>query len=248
MPVSIFTMADRPDLIEPSDALGSVWPAYNNHGDVMNEWFWRVKPELPELQLLLVEEGTDEVVARGRTIPVDWDGSVEGLPAGIDDALVGGFRLKQALGEPNTLCALAAEVRPDRQGTGLSGQIVTAMHDLALRHDLANGLIAPVRPSWKDRYPLTPIDRYAAWRRQDGLPFDPWMRVHARLGGVSLKAEPQSLRITGSVSDWESWVGLQFPESGTYVFPLGLAPLEVDLSADVGRYWEPNVWMHHSSK
>src|SRR5258708_31304265 len=36
-------------------------------------------------------------------------------------------------------------------------------------------LIAPVRPSWKDRYPLIPIAEYAAWRRADGLPFDPWM-------------------------------------------------------------------------
>lgn len=30
---------------------------------------------------------------------------------------------------------------------------------------------------------------------------------------------PRSLRITGTVADWESWTDLAFPESGDYVFP-----------------------------
>jgi GNAT superfamily N-acetyltransferase len=211
----------------------------------MNEWFWRVKPELPEFQLLFVDQSAGEIVARGRTIPVMWDGLAAGLPAGIDGALEGGFRLREAGGKPNTLCALAAEVRPDRQGTGLSGEVIQAMRRLADRHGLSKGVLAPVRPSWKERYPLTPIDRYAAWLRPDGLPFDPWMRVHERLGGAVLKPEPHSLRITGTVAHWREWVGLEFPESGRYVFPRGLAPVEIDLAEDVGRYWEPNVWMHH---
>jgi hypothetical protein len=36
-----------------------------------------------------------------------------------------------------------------------------------------------------------------------------------------------------------------FPESGEYWFPGGLAPLMISREADRGRYWEPNVWMHH---
>jgi hypothetical protein len=108
-----------------------------------------------------------------------------------------------------------------------------------------DALIAPLRPSWKERYPLTPIERYVAWTREDGLPFDPWLRVHVRAGGEILRPEPESLRITGTVGDWESWTGMAFPESGTYVFPHGLAPLELDREADVSRYWEPNVWMLH---
>ena len=38
---------------------------------------------------------------------------------------------------------------------------------------------------------------------------------------------------------------MEFPESGEYVFPEGLAPLHVDRAADLGQYWEPNVWMVH---
>jgi hypothetical protein len=37
-----------------------------------------------------------------------------------------------------------------------------------------------------------------------------------------------------------------FPQSGDYWFPRGLAKLEIDRDADSGRYWEPNVWMHHA--
>lgn len=54
-----------------------------------------------------------------------------------------------------------------------------------------------------------------------------------------------SLRITGTVSQWESWTGLAFPDSGEFVFPGGLAPVAIDRDADVGTYWEPNVWMIH---
>jgi hypothetical protein len=36
---------------------------------------------------------------------------------------------------------------------------------------------------------------------------------------------------------------MRFPRDGSYLFPSGLAPLTV--SAAMGRYWEPNVWMRH---
>ena len=116
--------------------------------------------------------------------------------------------------------------------------------EVAERHGLTS-LIAPVRPNLKESYPLVPIEQYAAWRREDGLYFDPWMRVHERLGATVLRPEPQSLRIIGSVCEWEEWTGMAFPESGEYWFPRGLAPLSVDREAVRGSYWEPNVWMRH---
>jgi hypothetical protein len=131
------------------------------------------------------------------------------------------------------------------QARGASRVTLEAMIAIARRHGL-EALIAPVRPSWKERYPLTPIERYAGWRRDDGLLFDPWLRVHERLGAETLKPERRSLRITGAVADWEAWTGLALPESGEYVFPGGLATVAIDREADVGRYWEPNVWMRHS--
>jgi hypothetical protein len=40
------------------------------------------------------------------------------------------------------------------------------------------------------------------------------VRVHERLGAIVLRAEPQSLRITGTVAEWEEWTAMTFPESG----------------------------------
>jgi hypothetical protein len=39
---------------------------------------------------------------------------------------------------------------------------------------------------------------------------------------------------------------MAFPESGEYVFPEGLSTLSIDRQANVGSYWEPNVWIVHT--
>ena len=118
------------------------------------------------------------------------------------------------------------------------------MQEIARLAGLKN-LIAPVRPSWKERYPLSPIEDYARWSNEKGEPFDPWIRTHVRLGGKIAAPIPESLRITGTVADWESWINMALPASGDYTFPRCLAPLHVDRTADVGLYWEPNVWIVH---
>jgi hypothetical protein len=61
------------------------------------------------------------------------------------------------------------------------------------------------------------------WRREDGELIDPWMGLHERLGARVAAALPHSLRITGTVREWETWTDL----------------------ARIGTYWEPNVWMIH---
>lgn len=236
------TAAERPDLWSQARDQGlfdSVWPAYNHHGNHTGRYFSSLFPRHADLQILFVDGRCDRIIARGRTIPFRWDGTLENLPAGIDALGL------QAIAEPDhptALSALAAEVNADYQGGGLSGLLVAAMAAVARNHGLAP-LVAPVRPSLKDRYPLIPIERYAGWRREDGLPFDPWVRVHARLGAVILRPAPRSLEITAPRSDWETWTDMAFPEDGEYVFPGGLAPLHVN--GDVGSYWEPNIWMRH---
>lgn len=238
--MKIATASERPDLLEPAwERTRDTLPEYNNHGDVLNEYWPRLTEELPEFQFHLVSD-EDDVLARARSIPVRWDGTIADLPAGIDGAITRGFDE----GDANVLCALVIMVPRDLQGHGISRAAVDAMATIARRQKLAS-LIAPVRPSWKDRYPLMDIERYAQWRRGDGLLFDPWMRVHERFGADVLKPEQRSLRITGTVAEWEEWTRMTFPESGDYSFPGGLATVAIDRERDQGLYWEPNVWMRH---
>ena len=239
--LSIVTAAERPDLwtrVETADLFSAVWPEYNGHGDLVGEYFGALMPRFGDLQVMVVDREAGDVVGRGRTIPFRWDGDLDSLPTGIDALGLRAFEQDH----PTSLSALAAEVVPARQRQGISALIIKAMAETARQHGLAP-LVAPVRPSWKDRYPLVPIHVYATWRDSHGLPFDPWMRVHARLGAHILRPEPQSLRITAPVSDWEAWTGETFSDEGSYIFPGGLAPLEV--RGSIGRYWEPNVWMLH---
>jgi len=204
----------------------------------MNRYWGRLTEELPGFQFHLVENG--EPIARARSIPIRWDGTVADLPAGIDGAIERGFEETDA----NALCAMLIAVSGAAQGRGLSRIALEGMAAIA-RENGFDELVAPVRPSWKDRYPLAAIDRYARWAREDGLPLDPWLRVHVRVGGELLLPEPRSLRITGTVAEWESWTAMAFPETGDYIFPHGLATVAVDREADLGRYWEPNVWVRH---
>jgi hypothetical protein len=240
--LSFHTAAERPDLweqVRSQQLFRDVWPEYNQHGNHTPAYFGVLVPRFADFQILLVDDRSSRVVARGRTIPFRWNGSLDSLPQGID-AL--GLQAVQEDGAATALSALAAEVGQAAQRSGLSSLVIAAMATIARTHSLGT-LVAPVRPSHKDRYPLTPIERYAEWRRQDGLPFDPWMRVHARIGGRILRAEPCSMHIFAAVESWESWIGMTFPEDGQYVFPASLAPLTV--SGGEGDYWEPNVWMQH---
>ena len=244
MTVRLLTWAERPDLAERGPASDEVWPEYNLHGDVFNEWWAPLLDELPEYQFALYDDAADMVLAEGHTGPLAWNGEIAELPDGIDEALQRVVSTRRAGSAVDTLCAMAAEVSPTSRRRGLAGDLLRGMRELAGRHGLRR-LIAPVRPSWKERYPLAPIERYITWRREDGQLLDPWMRLHERLGARVATALPNSMRITGTVRDWEAWTGLALPESGAYVFPRGLAPLGVDREADIGSYWEPNAWMIH---
>jgi len=236
--------SERPDLWDDLGGLfDGVWPEYNLHGEALNHYWRQLYNVFPEWQFMLVGPG-DEILAEGHTVPVAWDGTDDGLDPGIDATIAAAFELRKAGGQPTAVSAMAAKVPPRYQGRGLAPVMLRAMKSLAREAGLAH-LIAPVRPSHKDRYPTIPIERYARWAREDGSPFDPWMRVHTRMGARIGPAIPKSLHITGSVADWESWTSMRFPETGDYVFPTGLASVRIDREEDAGEYWEPNVWIIH---
>jgi len=242
MPAQIFTDSERPDLFERLDELDDVWPEFIHHDDVVVERWPLLHEQLPDFQLILYDTDTDTVLGRGCTIPVSWDGRAETLSGGVLDALVQGFADGVT---PNVLCALVAIVDPRQRGRGLSGHIISGMAETAGRAGL-ECLIAPVRPTWKERYPLIPLEDYVRWTREDGMPFDPWIRLHTRLGAEILALAPRSLDISGSVADWESWTGMHFAQDGDYVVPGALVPVRFE--GGVGRYVEPNVWMRHEPR
>ena len=232
MNLAVVTHAEHPEL---RGTLPRIWPEFMGHDPVVETFWPRLYEVYPDFQMWLVDTDAKETIGYACTLPVRWDGVPQ--PRGIDWAMSNG-----AAGEPTTLCAIVAGVVPIHRGRGLGGVILGRMVGLAEAHGF-DCVIAPVRPSRKERYPLIPIESYVRWRREDGYMYDPWLRTHERLGAELLELAPRSLTVTGSREEWEAWTDLQYPEDGDYVVPGALVPVHFEDGR--GTYAEPNVWMRH---
>jgi GNAT superfamily N-acetyltransferase len=236
--VKLVRYADRPELIERRERLSGSFPTYMHHNEPGRRYWLRLYDDHPAFQLALVDG--DEPIAELHSVPTPWDGGDADLPSGWDEAFTRAFESDR---EATVLCALAIAIMPERRGEGLSSLMINAMRDAGRAAGLRE-LIAPVRPTLKERYPLIPIERFVEWRGGDGTHLDPWIRTHERVGGRIIGVAPRSMVIEAPAADWEEWTGLRLPEDGTYVVDGMLAPLNV--RNGVGRHVEPNVWMRHA--
>jgi hypothetical protein len=238
--VNLVRYADRPDLLERrfEELTRPAFPAYMNENEPGNLYWDRLYTDFPDFQVALVDG--DELLAEAHALPLPWDGTLDDLPTGWDDGFVRGMTSAR----PHTaVMAIAISVAPAQQGRRLSSRMIRTFTDNARAASLAQGVIAPVRPTWKAHYPLVAIERYAEWRREDGTHFDPWLRVHEVVGGRIIALAPASMVIRAPTAEWEEWVGMRLPEDGEYVFPGGLATLVVE--DGIGTHVEPNVWVLH---
>jgi GNAT superfamily N-acetyltransferase len=242
--LEIVTVSDRHDLDDQArDALRTVWPEFIFHDPVSAEYISRIEEYFPRYDVLLLDDG--QVVAGGWGVPIRWDGTTADLPdGGYDGALATAVGGHENSVPADTLCIMAAAVRADRQAGGLAGKTLTALRERATAAGLER-VIAPVRPALKSRYPLTPMENFARWVRDDGLHIDPWIRTHQRLGATILASAPRSMIITGTVREWETWAAMAFPETGQYVVPDALDLVDIDRDQDRGTYAETNLWMRH---
>jgi GNAT superfamily N-acetyltransferase len=240
----LVSFPERPDLVAAVFRFNaSVWPEFMLQDPVTDDRWQLLWEAFGEFQLTLLDPD-GRIVATTNSAPLAWDGTDDGLPDGWAaqlrktgaDLVVGT--------PPDTRGALQIVVDPDRRGDRLAGVMLQSMRANALAHGF-RAVIACVRPTDKHRYPLAPIERYAHWTRPDGEPFDAWIRLHVRLGGRIVRAAPRSMTMRGTVADWESWTGMAFPETGIYVVPLAIATVAIDHEADLGTYFDPNVWIVH---
>jgi hypothetical protein len=238
------TLAKRPDLagaLRDSGLDGApTWPRFYEGSAVSGRFWDRMYSDFAEYQIVLVDG--DAILACGHTVPLHWDGTLGDLPEGWDQGMERAFAPKH---DPNALMAVSAVARREFQNTGLGGEILRTMRALGQQRRLGS-LIAPVRPSRKESYPLAKFEEYISWNHADGSAFDPWLRAHLKLGGRILKVASESMIVEGTVEQWSSWTGGNFPASGAYVVPGALNPVHIDREGDRGRYVEPNVWVQHT--
>jgi GNAT superfamily N-acetyltransferase len=243
----VVTLAERPDLLRPALELGGVGPEFMQHGPVaLLASAGLLSHRWPEHFAIVLDAG--RVVARAVSIPLAMGvGGRDELPDhGWDAALL--WAAEDALRGRRGTCVVALDIQvaEDRRGEGISTVALAA-----LRHHAAllgfQQVVAPVRPTGKAREPFGDLMEYAGRRRPDGLPADPWIRVHVRAGGRIVKPAPFSMTIQGTLRQWRRWTGQPFEQDGLVAVPGGLAPVMVSQALDLGVYVEPNLWIRHDT-
>ncbi|HWG99711.1 MAG TPA: N-acetyltransferase [Pilimelia sp.] len=246
MDLIITNLADRPDLAPLLDRFPPSWPAFMYHDPLAPLAYDRATTALAEFCLVAVDRDAPDVpVAKAYSVPCSLPESDADLPPGGWDAVMLAFAEDQLRGRRgNRLCAVEVSVRPELRGRGLSPLMLQALR----RNAAARGygeLLVSLRPTGKHRHPHVPMAEYVARTRPDGLPEDPWLRVHVRAGGRVVGVAPLAMTITGTLAQWRSWTGLPFDTDGPVLVPEALVPVHCDVAADHAVYVEPNVWVVH---
>ncbi|QMW44460.1 hypothetical protein G4B11_007880 [Aspergillus flavus] len=128
---------------------------------------------------------------------------------------------------PNALSAISITVSPEYRSRGLAEALILAMKQAAIERNV-DAMVVPQRPTRKSEFPTTDMIDYILWpattvathspgttvRKPDSnLPFDPWLRKHARLGAKVIKVARRSMRVEGSVEEWQQWTGVNIPQT-----------------------------------
>lgn len=237
--IQVFSHRERPEFSDRLHELeGEAFPTFLLH-DGFDECRPHLLDEFARYQLYFSDTTGKKLLGAGNALPYHR-ATNQPLPKFQQLLIEAPDQFSRGV-IPNILCPLQAIVVDDARGAGVSRRIITAYNDLAS----ANGIRAvcvPIRPTLKPLYPLTPIDRYLNWTQENGEKFDPWLRMQERSGAKFTEIAYDSTVITASVTDWEAWTEMKFPESGEYVIDGGHVPLVINCENDIGRYAEPHVW------
>ncbi|WP_432249218.1 N-acetyltransferase [Streptomyces sanyensis] len=247
MDLMITTLAERPELRPLLWEMPDTWESFIGEDPVGWPNIGRIMAELPEYVLVATDGPEGPVVAKAFSVPfvLDMDGRRELPDRGWDQVVLWAFSDLRHGRRPDTVSAVEITVSSDHLGRGISGRMLHALRELVRGRGFAQ-LVAPVRPSAKSAEPEAVMAEYAFRKRDgDGLPHDPWLRVHARAGGVLEKVAPASMTVSGSTEEWRRWTGLAFDVSGPLHVPGALVPVHVEAERGYAVYVEPNVWVRH---
>jgi GNAT superfamily N-acetyltransferase len=243
--VIIQRLSERPDLIDRLYEVESTWPEFMTADPVMNALFGQIAGTFPHLCAVATDaSGAVAATARALAFALDVPGRGALPHGGLDRVTVWAFNDLLAGRKADIASAVEILIGSEHRGSGLSYRMLAALRDAARDAGLTR-LVAPVRPTGKHLYPNLPMASYITMVRDDGLPDDPWLRVHALAGGRIIQVAPASMVMAGSLAQWREWTGLPFDRTGDVLVPEALVPVRCDAEHDHAVYVEPNVWVEH---
>ncbi len=232
-------------IIEIQNSLGSkTWPEFMQHDKTANKYWPYLYNEFLSYQFAISYE--NQIIGICNSVPINWYKPLNDLPVSAID-----WSMKKAFDDFNrnltTNLIIGIQILIDKkyQNRNISYEMIEVLKKIAVNKQIEN-IAFPVRPTLKCNYPLIPMEEYLKWQNKNGLPFDPWIRVHIKIGGKIVGICRKSMTISGSVSQWEKWTGLIFQSSGDYIIDKALTPIKIDREKNIGIYIEPNVWIIHN--
>ncbi|MFC8016468.1 N-acetyltransferase [Streptomyces cinereoruber] len=249
MTLRISTLSERPDFSADLWDLRAQVPDFMGQDPVADLYFMDVEEIHRDYVLVAWEHSApDRLIARGFSVPfarAEGD-PLEFLPDdGWDGVIRQGYSDRKSGRTPDAVSVLEITVDRRHRGRGVSVAMVEAMRANSRAKGFTD-LFAPVRPNAKHEVPLMSMQEYLRVKTPEGLPADPWLRVHCRMGAHVVKVAPRSMTVTGTCAEWRRWTGLPFDRTGPVVVPEALAAVHCFHEQDWAVYVEPNVWVHHT--
>jgi GNAT superfamily N-acetyltransferase len=218
-----------------------VWPTFNQFADGSIAIDYD-----RDLHLVAERKDTNELVATIDAIEIDWDGNPKTLPERGWTEIIEEGLIREAEGrelKTDWIAALGTSVLPDYQKFGLSKTLLEELVKKAKSLGY-KGMVAPVRPIYRFRMPDLTIQDYVNVRLPDGEHFDPWVRIHERIGGQIIGVCPASAVFSAPITDWQDWSKMKLPENGKVLVPNAINYLEIKDSLGVLK--EDSIWILHS--
>jgi GNAT superfamily N-acetyltransferase len=217
------------------------WPEFMQHDAVVNKCWDHLYREFLQFQIGLFDGS--QAIAVANTLPLNWSGKDDDLPdTGLDWAIQKACDDHNEGITSNMLVAVQILIDPTYRGKEISYILIDAMKKLAKSSGIYK-MALPVRPTRKHEFPDMEMQDYVNLKNESGRSYDPWIRTHQNSGGQIGRICYQSMKISGSVPEWEKWTGLKFHKSGLHVVKGALSPIRIDMEANTGVYLEPNIWV-----
>ncbi len=240
----ISTVEQCPSLEDSIEQLhASTWPIFLKKDIYLKKYWKRLYKEYSSFQFGILSSN-GELVAAGNTIPIYWDKTKNNLPSSWSRALEMGLEPNN---NANTLFTLVGVVSEKYRNVGLSYEIIKCMQNIAKTFNYERVLI-PVRPALKSKFPLLDLKNYYKKLNDKGDIFDPWFRVHKKMGGEVVRFCENSQYIKATVEDWEKWTGETFSSSDIYIIKGGHTPLKINIDKNIGEYYDTAVWITHKAE
>lgn len=218
-----------------------VWPTFNQYAEG-GAWV----DYDPNLHFVAYDHDEGIIVGTIDAVELDWNGKLEDLPSRgwteIIELAIERISLGSLSPKAEWTSALGTSIRPGYEGKGLAQRLLEALkiETNALGY---KGLVAPVRPTARWRMADISIEEYTRTRLDNDEHFDPWIRVHERIGGVVVGSCAGSAVFVATKDEWQAWSKIKLPIAGRVIIPNAINPLEI--KEDQGILSEDSIWVIH---